>query len=269
MIKKFLFLLLCVHGAALAKENHSHWIYNQTSERIVTSVSSTDQRPIASLTKLMTALIIIESNIPLNEKVSYRGGIFQSKMVSRHDLLESLLIRSDNAAAEALAKSWPEGRTAFIEKMNSRSKSLNLHHTRFVDPSGLGKGNVSTAAEFSLIIIEAAKHEIIKTMSSSRFLIIEKKTNKKIRQVKIPNTNKELLFDFDNIVLSKTGFTNPAGRCLALVVEKEKQKYIIVILGEKTPQSRTERARHLINNYAIVSENEGIENENRIHLFNF
>ena len=106
-------------------------------------------------------------------------------------------------------------------------------------------------------------------MSSSRFLIIEKKTNKKIRQVKIPNTNKELLFDFDNIVLSKTGFTNPAGRCLALVVEKEKQKYIIVILGEKTPQSRTERARHLINNYAIVSENEGIENENRIHLFNF
>jgi len=258
MIKKFIFLLLCFQGVALAKENHSHWIYNLETESIVTSVNSSNQRPIASLTKLMTALIIIESKIPLDEKVSYLGGIFQSKMVSRHDLLESLLIRSDNAAAESLAKSWPEGRTAFIEKMNSRSKDLNLYQTKFVDPSGLGKGNVSTATEFSIIVIEASKHEIIKTISSSRFLTIEKKINKKIRQIQIPNTNKELLFDFDNIVLSKTGFTNPAGRCLALIVEKEKQKYIIVILGEKTPQSRAERARHLINNYAIINENEGI-----------
>lgn len=269
MIKKIVLLLLCCCGSALAKDNHAHWIYNLETNSIVTSVNSTDQRPIASLTKLMTALIVLESNLSLSERVPYRGGIFHSKNVSRQELLESLLIRSDNAAAEALAKSYPMGRQAFIDHMNQKSRELNLRHTRFVDPSGLGKGNVSTAAEFSLIIIEAAKYDIIRTISSSRFLIIERKINKKIRQVQIPNTNKELLFDFDNIVLSKTGFTNPAGRCLALVVEREKQKYIIVILGEKTPQSRAERARHLINNYATINENEGIVNENRIHLFNF
>jgi serine-type D-Ala-D-Ala endopeptidase (penicillin-binding protein 7) len=269
MIKKFILLLLFFHCTAFAKQDHSHWIYNLTTDDVITGVYMNEQRPIASLTKLMTALLVMESKQSLDEKISYRGGIFQSKLVSRQDLLESLLIRSDNAAADALAKAWPGGRNNFVEKMNSKAKELKLTQTKFVDPSGLGKGNVSTAAEFSIIVIEAAKYDLIKNVSSSRFLVIERKINKKIKQVQIPNTNKELLFDFDNIVLSKTGFTNPAGRCLALMVEKQKQKYVIVILGEKTPQSRTERARHLINNYAIINENEGIVNENRIHMFNF
>ncbi len=269
MIKKFIFLLLFFHSTLHAKENYSYWIYNLETNKVVAGVNATEQRPIASLTKLMTALVVLESKQPLDEKISYRGGIFQSKLVTRQELLESLLIRSDNAAAEAFAKSWSTGRDGFIERMNSKVKELNLSQTKFVDPSGLGKGNVSTAAEFSSIVLEASKYNIIKNISSSRFLIIERKINKKIRQVQIPNTNKELLFDFDNIVLSKTGFTNPAGRCLALIVEKEKQNYIIIILGEKTPQSRAERARLLINNYATISENEGIVNENRIHMFNF
>jgi D-alanyl-D-alanine carboxypeptidase len=85
--------------------------------------------------------------------------------------------------------------------------------------------------------------------------------------VSIGNTNKNLLFEFDNIILSKTGFTNPAGRCLALMVEKDQHKFVIVILGEKTIIDRENRARQLINNYVTIKEKN--LDENPFHLFYF
>ena len=99
--------------------------------------------------------------------------------------------------------------------------------------------------------------------------MIERKNKKKISYVSIGNTNKTLLFEFDEIILSKTGWTNPAGRCLALMVQKGDKKYAIVILGEPTPKDREEKARQLIFNYAIMNETEKDRHENRFHLFHF
>ncbi len=233
----------------------SYYVFNKTKNEVVTAESEQIKRPIASLTKLMTALVIIESNIDLDKKVQYKGGIFFKREVSIKQLLESLLIKSDNAASESLAKAWPGGRIEFINSMNQRAASLDMKDTTFADPSGLDKGNISTAVDLAKLIKESAKHELIAKTSSSKFFKIEQQTKKKIKYVSIGNTNKNLLFEFENIVLSKTGFTNPAGRCLALVVEKNGNHYTIVILGEKTVVDRENRARHLINNYVKIYEN--------------
>jgi D-alanyl-D-alanine endopeptidase (penicillin-binding protein 7) len=265
MISKVFAILLFFSSSALAQSS-SYYVFDQTDNNIIVGEFVAEKRPVASLTKLMTALLIVESNVSLGEEVKYRGGIFQTKMVKRGELLESLLIRSDNAAADALAASWYGGRERFVKDMNTRAKQLGMGNTVYADPSGLDRHNVSTAIDQSILISAAAQYPIIAATSSSKYITIERKTKKKINYVSIGNTNKNLLFEFDNIILSKTGFTNPAGRCLALMVEKDQHKFVIVILGEKTTIDRENRARQLINNYVTIKER---NLDDRVHLFNF
>ena len=267
MIKIFLIFLLSA-SSVMAKDNSSYWIYNLDTSQVIGGASTSQQRPIASITKLMTALLIVESKLPLDTEIKYHGWIWQKKNVSRRELLESLLIRSDNAAAESLAISWAGGRKEFIDQMNRRASTLRMSQTQFDDPSGLSAKNISTAEDVAKLISAASKHEIIKKLSVSKYVSIEKNIKQKINKIEIPNTNQGLLFEFDNIVLSKTGFTRKAGWCLALMVEKSNQQYIIVILGEPSPQSRADKARHLINNYVKIQEKDDYS-EDRFYLFNF
>lgn len=251
-----LFLLSVLTFTAEAKVKHtvvekrvrpSHIVYDINKKEILSYADDTDVKPIASLTKLMTALITVESHLQMDELVPYKGGIWRDKKVKRADLLESLLIRSDNAAAEALASSYPGGRDVFIQTMNFRAKSLGMYNTAFEDPSGLSHANVSTAKDLSLLVIRAYEHRDISNTSITKLLKVETKRKKKITYMSVGNTNFHLLSAFDSITLSKTGFTSVAGRCLALMVEKENSKYAIIILGERTPGEREKKAKHLIN----------------------
>lgn len=262
----FLVLLLTVSTVCYS---HSSIVYNYTDNVLEYDEDMEKLRPIASLTKLMTALLIVESNLDLAQEVKYKGGIWQTRMVSRQELLDSLLIRSDNAAADALANSWPGGRLLFIKEMNIRAEQLGMTKTKFFDPHGLDKRNVSCAKDLARLVVEDSKHKLIANTSITKYLMIERNNKKKISYVSIGNTNKNLLFEFDEIILSKTGWTNPAGRCLALMVQKGDKKYVIVILGESTPKGREEKARQLIFNYAIINETEKDRHENRFHLFHF
>lgn len=232
---------------------HTSVVYNITDDAVVYEEDMSKQRSMASLTKLMTALLIVDSDLNLDEVVKYRGGIFTTRKVSRMELLESLLIRSDNAAAEALARSWPAGRESFIREMNVRARQLGMLDTEYHDPSGLDHGNVSTARDLVRLIIACGKHPLITHISSTKYLTIERKYKKRIKVVEISNTNK-LLFEFDEIILSKTGTTSAAGRCLALLVDKGGKQHAIVILGEKTIHDREQKARNLIFNHVILSE---------------
>jgi D-alanyl-D-alanine endopeptidase (penicillin-binding protein 7) len=265
---RFLFLVLFLTASTLCY-SHSSIVYNYTDNVLEYGEDMDKSRPIASLTKLMTALLIVESNLDLTEEVKYKGGIWRTSMVSRQELLDSLLIRSDNAAGDALANSWPGGRNYFIKAMNGRAEQLGMTQTKFFDPHGLDKRNVSSAKDLARLIIEDSKHKLIANISTTKYLMIERKNKKKISYVSIGNTNKTLLFEFDEIILSKTGWTNPAGRCLALMVQKGDKKYAIVILGELTPKDREEKARQLIFNYATINETEKDRYENRFHLFHF
>jgi|LakMenEpi03Aug12_release.lakeMendotaPanAssembly.Ray.scaffolds.fasta_scaffold14990_12 D-alanyl-D-alanine endopeptidase (penicillin-binding protein 7) len=265
---RFLFLVLFLTASTLCY-SHSSIVYNYTDNVLEYGEDMNKSRPIASLTKLMTALLIVESNLDLTEEVKYKGGIWRTSMVSRQELLDSLLIRSDNAAGDALANSWPGGRNYFIKAMNGRAEQLGMTQTKFFDPHGLDKRNISSAKDLARLIIEDSKHKLIANISTTKYLMIERKNKKKISYVSIGNTNKTLLFEFDEIILSKTGWTNPAGRCLALMVQKGDKKYAIVILGELTPKDREEKARQLIFNYATINETEKDRYENRFHLFHF
>ena len=252
MIRLLLLTLLFVSKSVIA--DTSYYVYNQTKKEKVYEQNIHEQRPIASVTKLMTALLVVESHPVWTEKIKYKGNVFYSKQVTKKELFESLLIRSDNKAADAFANAWPGGYDGFIMMMNSRAASLGMNSTHFDDPSGLNRNNVSSAEDLIKLISEASKHDSIRYTSSSKYLHIEQQTKKKIKSVALNNTNKQLLFEFDNIVMSKTGFTNPAGRCLALLVDKDGIKYSIVILGEKTIQSREKQARQLINNYVTIQQ---------------
>lgn len=229
----------------------SHLVLDINSKEIISAKNENTVRPIASITKLMTALVIVEFNLDMHEAVDYKGGIWRNKKVKRSELLESLLIKSDNAAAEALANSIPGGRTFFIDIMNSRARSLGMTNTFFEDPSGLGRNNISTTKDLAILIAKTYEHPEISSTSSSKYFKVEVKNKKKITYMTVGNTNSQLLHVFDNIVLSKTGYTNPAGRCLALMIERNNRKYAIIILGERTSGDRFYRARNLIN---MVSE---------------
>jgi len=251
-MKKLILVAISVLMMSTAHANGpSHLVLDTTTKNIVSSKGEGEVRPIASLTKLMTALIVVEFKLNMNEEVSYKGGIWRGRKAKRHELLESLLIKSDNAAAEALANSIPGGRSVFIDMMNSRARSLGMKDTHYEDPSGLGRGNTSTANDLSILVSKAYEHPEIANTSSSKYFKVEVKNKKKITYMTVGNTNSQLLSHFNSITLSKTGYTNPAGRCLALMVEQNNKKYAIIILGERTSGDRFYRARNLIN---MVSE---------------
>ena len=206
-----MFFLLSSIAAAAEK---SDYVYNYTATQLINETNSKQQRPIASLTKLMTALLVVESAPDWSIKINYKGNVFFNKLVSKEELLESLLIRSDNNAAEAFANAWPGGRDVFIHTMNARAENLGMINTHYDDPSGLSKNNVSTAEELARLVIEASRYDIIKKISSSKYLTIEKKIGKKIKLVEIGNTNQQLLFcshsgtilDLHNIIGTKANF---------------------------------------------------------------
>ena len=187
---KFLLISFLFINTAWAQT--SFLIYNQDSKIVIGGQEINKSRPIASITKLMTALIIVESKLPLDTEIKYQGWIWQKKTVSRKDLLESLLIRSDNAASESLAASWGGGRAEFIQEMNRMASKLGMNRTRFDDPSGLSAKNVSTAEDLVKLIIAANRHDIIKKASISKYVLVEHTIKQRINQIQIPNTNQGL-----------------------------------------------------------------------------
>lgn len=248
-----LFSLILFSQSTVAKP--SHFVYNITTDRPVAGQGMSDKRSIASLTKVMTAIVVLKYKQTLPNEIPYHGQHLIGRKQKLDSLLEAMLVRSDNGAAEALADAWPGGRKSFVNQMNVEAANLKLSNTKFADSSGLLANNQSTALEFSKILIEANKFDQIKKFSTTKEIELENKVGKRIRIISIPNTNRRLLFEFDNIIISKTGWTVPAGRCLAMIVEKDKQKFAIVILGEPSVQSRENTARDLIYN-KLLDEHE-------------
>jgi D-alanyl-D-alanine endopeptidase (penicillin-binding protein 7) len=224
MLMKKLLTLLTLSFACCTSFAQAFVLYDADDHSVVVSSNSLETKSVASLTKIMTAMVYVDS------------GNYNQR------LLERLLIRSDNAAADKIARDYPGGYTLFIKAMNDKAESLGLHETFFHDPSGISSFNRSTAREYVDIVLEANKYPLIRQISSTYEKKIEvgKKKSHTIR-----NTN-SLLKEYDNIVLSKTGFTSKAGRCLALFVENGAKHYVIVILGEPSPEKRAKTARKLI-----------------------
>jgi D-alanyl-D-alanine endopeptidase (penicillin-binding protein 7) len=213
-----------------------------------------DVRSIASITKLFTATTILRQGLDLDERVKVTGkskGRFpRGAMVPRIDLMKAMLISSDNLAAETLANTYPGGFNAFIADTNQWVQGTGLIDTRIVDASGLLAANVSTVDNLSMLLYRLKDYSVIRDISNERTATLKLPQGKKTVKINLRNTN-PTLFQFENIVISKTGFTNAAGRCVAMLVRKEDKFYAVIVLGQPNVKERSLLAQELISKEPI------------------
>ena len=255
MRKIFVALLTCV--CMCAQANTTVWVYNKSRNEVLESINADVHRPIASITKLMTAMIVLESKAAMNDKMPLTkrlGGSLPRQMYSRKDLMNAMLVRSDNAAAETLAENYPGGRNEFIMAMNARARSLGMKETEFDDVSGLSAKNVSTARDVSIMLLAAAQYDFVQKSSIKKQVILDAHQDKKNRAVELANTNRTLLAEMDNVVISKTGFTNPAGWCIGMVVEHDLERVVIVVLGSLDKNRRSSTVRQILVDHLPVHD---------------
>lgn len=182
-------------------------------------------RPVASITKLMTAMVVLDARLPLDENISVdisqtpeMKGIYSrvrlNSEISRKNMLLLALMSSENRAAASLAHHYPGGYHAFIRAMNAKAKALGMSNTHFVEPTGLSIHNVSTARDLTKLLIASKQYPLIGQLSTTR----EEMATFSHPAYTLPfrNTNHLVYRDNWNIQLTKTGFTNAAGHCLVM-----------------------------------------------------
>lgn len=249
MIKKIILLSIILLNMYAQAQTGSFALYDYTNQQFKSAYNIHEVRPIASITKLFTAITILRSGVELDEKVKVNGsskGHFPNGiLVSRRDLMRAMLVSSDNRAAETLARTYPNGFSKFIYDVNEYVQSHGLIHTHLDDSTGLSFNNVSSAEDLLKFLETISENEIIRDMADMRTADINITKGRKIIKIHLYNTNPSI-FKFDNILISKTGFTNPAGRCVIMLVEKDKKNYGIIILGQKTIKARSQIATELI-----------------------
>ncbi len=197
-------------------------------------------RPIASLTKLMTALVVLESDLPLDAPIAIttadrdrlkgsHSRLHIGAILTRDDLLRAALSASDNRAAAALARTAPGGTEAFVASMNAKALALGMTHTRFADASGLNPRNVSTARDL-LKLLEAARAQprMHAFTTSGELWVTDLATG---RAIGFFNTNRLVRQDGWEMALSKTGYTADAGNCLVMRVTVAGRPLSIVLLN--------------------------------------
>lgn len=196
-------------------------------------------RPIASITKVMTAMVVLDAHLPLDEMLKVdishtpemRGVYSRVRLnseISRKNMLLLALMSSENRAAASLAHHYPGGYNAFIRAMNAKARALGMNNTRYVEPTGLSINNVSTARDLTKLLIASKKYPLIGQLSTTH----EDMANFSSPNYTLPfrNTN-HLVYKPDwNIQLTKTGFTNEAGHCLVMRTTINQRPVALVVL---------------------------------------
>jgi len=229
-------------------------IYNPETGEILWENHSKDQRSIASITKVMTALVFLESETPLSTIVTVqRSDVAHASttylrngfVLPAEDVLNLLLVGSDNAAARALARSSVLGYDNFIRRMNEKAKELGLESTVYTEPSGLASENMSSAYDLARLIAYAAADERIGSiMRKTSFT-----THVGKRVISANSTNQIVRSGDIDVVGGKTGFIGRSGYCLATLLKlpQSGQQVAFVVLGAKSNASRFWETRHLFN----------------------
>jgi D-alanyl-D-alanine endopeptidase (penicillin-binding protein 7) len=208
--------------------------------------------PIASLTKLMTALVVIDAQQPMDEVITIKAtdrwkgkGAFShiptGAKLTRADLLKLALMASENLAARALATNYPGGMPAFVKTMNAKAKVLGMTRSRFADASGLSNGNISSARDLVKLINAAARQQEIREFSTLH--THEVRLNKKMFRFR--NTNLLVGRPDWEILVQKTGFTNDAGQCLVMQTLIDDRVVDMVFLNSFGKLTRTADARRI------------------------
>jgi D-alanyl-D-alanine endopeptidase (penicillin-binding protein 7) len=219
-----------------------------------------EPRPIASITKLMTAMVILDSDLDLQEKIAITKNdrdliqltgsrLKYGAALTRKQMLQLALMSSENRAANALARTWPQGKAAFVAAMNKKAGALGMQASHFNDPAGLDPGNVASAHDTAIMVRAAMSYPLIRNATTTRSAGV--RPYKGRGELRFNNTNRLLKNKRWDIQLSKTGYINESGRCLVMQAEIDDQPLTIVLLnsfGKLTPFGDSNRIRKWIEN---------------------
>lgn len=228
--------------------SNSLLVVNQNTGEIKFTKNAEEQVPIASITKLMTAMVVLDADLPMSEMVTITDNDVDrikgtssrlplGTTFSRDDMLKLALMSSENRAAYALSRQYPGGRPAFIRAMNAKALSLGLMQTHFSDPTGLSPDNQSTAHDLYQLVAAAYQYPLIRQATTTPEY--EVTVTGRQRPLLYKNTNVLVRKGDWNIGLSKTGFINEAGRCLVMQATIASEPLMIVLLDASGTNKRT------------------------------
>lgn len=231
------------HAALLIDMQNGEALYQKNATQIV---------PIASITKLMTAMVMLDANLSMNEELvitdddvdtlkGSRSRLTVGTQLTRQEALLLALMSSENRAAHALGRNYPGGVSAFVAAMNRKAQELGMNNSRFLDPTGLNSGNVSTARDLAKMVAAASRYAPIREASTTS----DAKFDVRGRIQEFRNTNPLVRSDSWEIGVTKTGFIREAGKCLVMQAKVNNRPMVFVLLDSEGSMTRVGDANRL------------------------
>jgi D-alanyl-D-alanine endopeptidase (penicillin-binding protein 7) len=235
-------------------------VMDQDTNEVLLSKNPDAVLPIASITKLMTALVVTEAKLPLDETLTIsqedvdtekgsRSRLRVGTQLTREEMLHLALMSSENRAAHALGRAYPGGLSAFVEAMNAKAQLLGMSDTHYVEPTGLSSKNQSSAKDLATLVKAAHEHQLIRELSTSpEFRVAVGR-----REMQFRTTNSLVRSPIWEIGLQKTGYITEAGRCLVMQATMAGRQLIMVFLDSTGKYSRlgdAERVRRWVTEFA-------------------
>jgi D-alanyl-D-alanine endopeptidase (penicillin-binding protein 7) len=227
-------------------------VMDQSDSSILYSRHSDVAMPIASITKLMTALVVLEARQPLNEPIQITDAdrdlpkaaysrLTVGTTLTRGDLMHLALMSSENRAAHALGNNYPGGMPAMVAAMNDKAAALGMIHSHFVDPTGLSSQNVASPEDLSKLVIAASHNATIREYSTDRSYAVMVHRH----VVEFRNTDNLVANPTWNIIVQKTGYITEAGKCLVMAAVIEGRSVVIVLLDSLGKYTRVADAKRI------------------------
>jgi D-alanyl-D-alanine endopeptidase (penicillin-binding protein 7) len=240
MIKKLIAVLLLSTSSVYADPTLTAqaWLVADSNGKIFEGSNITEIRSIASITKLMTAIVVLDSGQSLTEIIPKK---LYNKQLSRETLIDLAIVKSDNNAAKMLCDYYPGGYKSCVEAMNVKALSLQMNNSTFTDPTGRYHTNVSTAKDLIKLVFAASTYPLI--VQASNMDAVRWATNKK-KTAEFRNTN-ILVGNGYKFLVSKTGFINKAGGCIVMMIDTANGIRTVVLLGSKNTKTRIPEAKML------------------------
>jgi len=241
MIKKLIataVLSLCGVAQSSPSLTAQAWLVADSNGKVLEGSNMTEVRSIASITKLMTAMVVLDSGQSLTEVIPKK---LYNKQLTRETLIDLAIVKSDNNAAKMLCDYYPGGYKSCVEAMNAKAVSLQMNNSVFTDPTGRYHTNVSTAEDLIKLVFAASQYPLIveaSNMDAVRWAVGKKKT------AEFRNTN-TLVGNGYKFLVSKTGFINKAGGCIVMMIDTANGIRTVVLLGSKNTKTRIPEAKML------------------------
>ena len=225
-------VLLFASNAFAVNITAQSWLETDDQGNLIEGYNITEVRSIASITKLMTVIAVIDNNQNMQEKLG---------KYTREQHIQLALVKSDNNSAKVLCDNFPGGRFECVRYMNEKANYLGMLRTKFVEPTGLSPMNISTALDLLRLVFESSHYPDIVKASQTAILNIQ--TGKKTQSFN--NTN-PIVGKRHNFIVSKTGTTNAAGGCIVMMMDTDKGRRIVIVLGSKNGKVRIPEAEYIV-----------------------